>query len=357
LPGQWRPTTELEVRLRTVRSLGHPLTTRGAFKVYAGAAERDATVRLYKAEKVLPGAEALARLRLSHPIVAALGDRFVLREAGRRETVGGGVVLDPHPPRRPGTDPAERLARREEAGGSELPSIVVAEHGAIRAADLPAIAGTTPTEVPAARRVGSWWVSDKVFESLAGAATGTLQRYHRSNPLRPGQETAEVRAALLEARPDLAPALEQGLAPAVLEELEAAGSVARAGTILRLATHQISLGEQESEATRLVDRVAAAEPSPPTVHELQNEGFAQDLINAACTVGRLVRVSADLVFTPGFTARAEAAARAAAAEPDGLTVSGYRQILGTSRKFGLPLLEHFDAKGVTKRDGDVRRLA
>jgi selenocysteine-specific elongation factor len=67
--------------------------------------------------------------------------------------------------------------------------------------------------------------------------------------------------------------------------------------------------------------------------------------------GLAVRVSKDLVFTPSFVARAEAVVRAAAA---GITVSAFREALGTSRKFAVPLLEHFDRTGVTRRDGDLR---
>ncbi|MGH2676460.1 MAG: selenocysteine-specific translation elongation factor, partial [Actinomycetota bacterium] len=109
-PGQWRPTSLLEVRLRPVRSLGRPLTARGAYKLYAGSAERDASVRLYGTAELGADRTALARVRLTRPIVAEIGDRFVLREAGRRETVAGGVVLDPEPPPRPGADAEDRLA-------------------------------------------------------------------------------------------------------------------------------------------------------------------------------------------------------------------------------------------------------
>jgi selenocysteine-specific elongation factor len=86
----------LEARITPVRSLATPLTQRGAFKLHAGAAERNAFLRLYQAREV-PRAGAFARVTLSEPLVLDVGDRFVLRESGRRETVAGGVVLDPHP--------------------------------------------------------------------------------------------------------------------------------------------------------------------------------------------------------------------------------------------------------------------
>src|SRR3989442_673994 len=84
-----------------LRELQHPLSARGAYKLYAGSAERDARIRFYgsAADRSAP---ALARIRLSAPLVLDVHDRFVLREAGRRETVAGGVILDVDPPTRPG---------------------------------------------------------------------------------------------------------------------------------------------------------------------------------------------------------------------------------------------------------------
>ena len=80
-----------------------------------------------------------------------------------------------------------------------------------------------------------------------------------------------------------------------------------------------------------------------------------ELIKAACAEGRLVRVSADIVMTPALLSRAEALIRDRAMPP-GLTVSGFREALGTSRRYALPLLEYFDARGLTRRHGDVRVL-
>jgi selenocysteine-specific elongation factor len=105
----------------------------------------------------------------------------------------------------------------------------------------------------------------------------------------------------------------------------------------------------------LVAAVQADELSPPTVRELIASGFGQELIWAVCAEGRLVRVSTDIVITPGVLARAEAFLRTTAG-PGGITVSGFREGLGTSRKYALPILEYFDSKGLTRRQGDVRVL-
>jgi selenocysteine-specific elongation factor len=94
------------------------------------------------------------------------------------------------------------------------------------------------------------------------------------------------------------------------------------------------------------------EAQPPTVKELRVAGFAREVIDAAARAGLIVKVSADLVFTPALVARAEAIVRDA--EADGITVSAFRERLRTSRKYALPLLEHFDQRGITRRNGDLR---
>jgi selenocysteine-specific elongation factor len=356
-PGQWRPTSLIEARIVPVRSLGHALTPRGAYKLYSGSSETDSRLRFYDTSELKPSEAGYARIRLARPIVVEVGDRFVLREAGRRETVAGGVVLDQEPPARPGLAPGDRLARREGSRGDDLSSLIVSERGAVRAADIPILTGSPTIAIKGATRVGAWWVTDDVFQSLATAARTTLSRYHQEHPLRPGLDAADVRRALLDAAPALASALEQGLAASMIARLQGAGELARDGTTLRLAEHRVTLGEREEEANRLISAVREAEPTPPTIRDLERAGFPRELVEATCATLHLVRVSPDLVVTPEFAKRAQSVARAEAARPEGITVSRFRELLGTTRKYALPLLEWLDSRGVTRRDGDVRRLS
>src|SRR5205814_1831561 len=141
LRGQWRATSALEAWIRPVRSLEHALTARGAYQLYVGSAERDARLRLYGLAELRAGDRAFARLTLARPVVVDAGDRFVLREAGRRETVAGGEVLDAFPPDRPGPDPQARLAVREGVDRATLAGLLVQDRGAVRAQDVMATAG------------------------------------------------------------------------------------------------------------------------------------------------------------------------------------------------------------------------
>ena len=110
-PAAWRPTRVFEARLHAVGGRSRAVTARGAFKLYVGAAEVDARVRFYGTTKLEPGAEAFVRITATTPLVLDVGDRFVVREAGRRETVAGGTVLDVAPPARAGPDPVAPALR------------------------------------------------------------------------------------------------------------------------------------------------------------------------------------------------------------------------------------------------------
>ena len=353
LPGQWRPTTVFDVVVRSVRGLGHSLTARGAYKLYAGSAERDVRIRFPSAAKELPpGADAFARITTGRPLVLDFRDRFVLREAGRRETVAGGLVLDTEPPSKWDAHHAAMLeARHGTIERATLAELLVQERRFVRASDVFVLTGARADEVtgPGLVRVGHWMTRPDALDRIGQGLTDALSRFHTEHPLRGGVDIADVRGMLA----GLDHALDDpGLADDLLAHLAEQGTVIRSATFVRLPGHQASTSGRE-DADRLVEAIRSAEPLPPTVKDLAESGFGRELIDAACADGRLVRVSSDLVVTPEFMARAEAVVRANGSPP-GLTVSGFRQAVGTSRKYALPMLEYFDAQGVTRRQGDVR---
>jgi selenocysteine-specific elongation factor len=352
LPGEWRPTRMFEVRLRPVRRLAHPLTARGAYKVYAGSAERGARIRLYGTGELTDPEGCFARIRVSDPLVLDVHDRFVVRDAGRRETVAGGVVLDVDPPIRPGPAALLRLGGRERAARGDLPPLLVSEAGAVRASDLIILTGIRPSAIDGAERTGAWWVTKGVVDEVSGALEAALAAFHQDHPLDEGLELARARALVVRSLEEAEVAGNASLADALLNALSESGRVVREGSTVRLASHAASLAGREEETGRLVRAVADAEPTPPTVQELASAGFAPEVIDAAARAGMLVRLSRDLVMTPGLVARAEALVRGSG--KNGITVSAFREAMGTSRKYALPLLEHLDQAKVTVRRGDLR---
>ncbi len=170
LPGQWASTRTADCRLRCLPGAPAPLSARGAYLLYAGAAETAVRLQPLDAVEVRPGQDALVRLHLERPLVLDAFEPVVLRDSGRDETVGGGRVLDPFPPpsvrgtagrvRR-----AEQLEAREAAGRAGLLGCVVAERGVVPLADLPRLAATGPSTVAAV-------LADAAAGPAGGQATG-----------------------------------------------------------------------------------------------------------------------------------------------------------------------------------------
>ncbi len=352
-PGAWRPTTVFEGSLRPVRGIAHPITGRGAYKVYAGAAEADARLRIFGGTRIEPAGEAFVRITTTRPLVLDVFDRFVLRESGRQETVGGGWVLDPAPPRRAGTSPEERLGRRAAAARDDLPAILADERGAVRAADAFAITGSS-AGVP---RAGEWLLRDGLLDEAAASLSAHLDAFHRAHPLEEGEPIASARRALADSlKPTTTPtdarASNGGLVDAILERLVAAGPVTRTSTSFALPSHRPADREKDPLVQRVVEAISSDPAQPPTVKDLVSRGIGRDAIDAAARAGLVVRVSPDLVFLPVLIARAESIVTAAG--DGGITVSAFREALGTSRKYAVPILEWFDQRSVTRREGDLR---
>ncbi len=129
-----------------------------------------------------------------------------------------------------------------------------------------------------------------------------------------------------------------------------AGRLVREGTAVRLRSHTPAVASDEQ--LRLVDAVRGGEPTPPTIAELGRQGFGRSLIDSVVRSGELVRISPDLVVTSELVRRAEECVREAG--DAGITVSALRERLGTSRRYAVPLMEHMDRSGATRRSGDLR---
>ncbi len=351
-PGAWRPTPVFEASVRPVRTLTDAVTSRGAFILYAGATASEVRLRLYDTTKLEPGGEAFARITTTLPLVLDVGDRFVLREAGRGETVAGGVVLDVAPPARAGPNAVARLSARAAASRDELPAALVAERGAVPAAEVEILTGS---RAAGGIVVGEWLVSRALREAVDDAVTEMLTAYHVEHPLDQGADLVLARrAATRTLRAARSPA-DETLADALLADLDARGIVAREATTIRLSSHRVGLESRTADVERLLAAIGGEhETTPPTVKELIAAGIARDVINAAARTDIVIRLTPDLIVTPELVARAEAAIGEAGAA--GITVSAIRETLGTSRRYAIPLMEWFDRQGITRRQGDLRFL-
>jgi selenocysteine-specific elongation factor len=372
LPGQWAPTRVADCRLRCLSSAPAPLRGRGAYLLYAGAAETSARLQPLDATELRPGADALVRLHLERPMVLDAFEPVVLRDSGRDETVGGGLVLDPFPPTAVRGTAArvrrtEELEAREAAGPAGLLARVLAERGVVPLSDLPHLAGLATSvgkgavsgglrgaEPAAVVRTRTLAWSREAWEAAGAAVLDAVERQHRDDPSAPGLPAQAARAATLGPAgptwPDVA-------ATEVVEALVAAGRLVPDGPAVRLPGHGTHLDPAQQA---LVARVEAALEEAGV--SLFGETALQDLGADRKATALLVRLGVLVSVAPGgYLGRSTlegVVATLRGAFPDGrlFAASEAREALGTTRRTAIPLLEHLDRSGVTVRLGDLRRL-
>ena len=364
LPRQWAPTRAVDCRLRCLPSSPAPLRARGAYLLYAGAAETATRLQPLDAYEVRAGEDALVRLHLERPLVLDVSEPVVLRDSGRDETVGGGRVLDPFPQGEAhGT--AARVRRAEELEAREaalaqddrgaLLERVLAERGSMAVAELPRLVGTSlemvdrmlVAAVEAGRvlrsRTLAW--SPAAREATQKAVLEAVERHHRDEPLAPGLPAQAAR--------QVAPG-----AAEVVEALLAAGRLVLDGPAVRLPSHGVRLDPRQ-EATRVRVEAVLAERGVAVLSDsdLAELGADRRLVAALTRQGTLAPVAPGLYL--GKQVLDEAVATLRRSFPDGMdfTASEARATLGTTRKTVIPLLEHLDRSGITLRAGDKRRLA
>jgi selenocysteine-specific elongation factor len=348
LEGQWTPSTQLDVVLHTVQGLDHPLRSRGAFKAYVGSAEVDARLTLYDVVRLGAGEEAFARLTLVQPVVAAPLDRFVLRDASRNETIGGGTILDAHPPKARRGARENRVAQlelRASAGPAEFPALCVDERGFVARADLIALSGSS-AEPAGTVSLRTLEVSKRVFDEAAGAITKALSEFHQRFPLVRGMPRDDARAAAAITNARLFGETVEAMSDRVVSE----------GPLIRLATHEVTLSlEEESARDVLLGQLSGAGFSPPALASLI-DAHGDALVRALIDAGTLVKVSDDLVLSSDQLDNAKRIIAEAAAREGPLTAARIKELLGTSRKYAIPLLEYLDKTGFTQRRGDLRTV-
>jgi selenocysteine-specific elongation factor len=289
-------------------------------------ADVPAAVTVHVGTKAVPARVArngrYAQLRLAEPVVAARGDRVVLRT---QTTVGGGTVLDPDPPRK--LEP-ERLAVLERGDPEEIVRALV--HAPISGRDLQAHGVLTPGELArglaAVRAAGEHVFSDTWLTELRENVRARLAARAESDPLDPGVPLAE----LLPAEP---------WAPHVLNLLE----VERRGAKAYLPGAAAALGERAEAASELEALLAQEEIAK--VEDKQLAAFLEE-------AGRLRRVGDGFAVSTALYDRG----RALLPELDEIRLAAFRDALGVGRRTAQLLLERYDADGLTLRRGDVRTL-
>ena len=329
-PGQWATPAVVDVAVHPLAGEDPPRRRR----LHAAIGSGEQRV----AWRSLDDDARFARVRFETPRPLAPGDRLVLRDLGRRRTVAGAEVLDVVPTRRAKDAPSRLrlpLGSRLLAASPWLTPEVMTRDGGLAPADAEALAGALVRDGLAERRDG-WLVDAAGVRALERAALERVAAHHRAHPREPGLELGRL-AATLGVEPDqLRATLATGTGELVVER--------------GVVRHRAHAGQvtASDDGRRVLATFEATPFSPPTP-----DGADAPVVRALVREGVLVDVDG-VVFATTALARARAMVVEALAGSGRLTVADIRNLLGSTRKYVVPICGWLDRTGVTRRRGDDR---
>lgn len=358
LRGQIRETKQIDVTYRHLRDADAPLRHNDAVKLFTGAAEVSARARVIGREHISPGESGWVQLALDEPVAVTRGDRFILRRPSPGATLGGGLILDAHAGRRHRrfrADVIERFSALSEGTPEDLLLNTLERLGPVPASVLIEKVGLTATDALEPIRaliadgrvidLGKMVIAAPAWHSLGEKILGELESYHHDVPLRSGMEREALRSKL-----QCPPVVFNAL----LEQLSGAGQILESSTLLQLPQHRIEFtAEQERSIAQLMSRFESQGILSPSVKECK--ALVGDLVYyALIDLGRLKPVAEDVVYSADVYEGLIARLTRQLHQQGSISAAETRDLLGTSRKYAIALLEHMDELHITQRSGDSR---
>ena len=352
--GGWHASRVLRADLTLLGNTVAALSPRASVRFHLGTTEVGARV-VTPGGALSPGETKPGRVVLDAPVVVRAGDRFVIRGGSPVSTLGGGVVVDPHPAHRrarPWTaqhdsfDARLSLALRE-AGGEGL-----------GIADLPVRLGASPSDVAACLernrdvlRIGARIFDRAYRDELVSSLAEAVAQHHQRNPLDAGVLLQTIRARVVGRSELLDDAVRTAVISGHLETIEN-GLVRRTGWRPTLSNDQTDL-----KAT-LAGALRTAGPEPPSLGELSaaHGPSVVPIIRMLEREGTIVPVESDRYYDAGALTALVDRLRNGMIGGREYTPSELRDVIGLSRKYLIPFLEYCDRRGITERRSTGRVL-
>jgi selenocysteine-specific elongation factor len=356
-PGWLKAGRTLDVKLRLLASAPRALEHNAQVTLHTSAAESQAKVRLLDASEVKPGDTAFAQIVLDTPIAAVKDDLFIIRSP--QETLGGGQILDTKAKRHRRFESAtiKRLSAQDE-GGAE--STILASLDTQKPVELSKLAATC--NLPAkemetaiaslAERKDITMLGEKnerlIYSAQAWAATKqsveqTLRKFHKDYPLRQGMAKEELKDKIK------APAK---FFDSAVKQLAAEGILDESGPTVHAPGHEVKLTPEQKKKIDVYIKALSSSPfSPPPETTIEPE-----LLNILIGQRKVVKVADNVVFTADAYDQMLKKITEHIKTRGQITVAEVRDVLQTSRKYALALMEYLDNQKITRRVGDGRVL-
>ena len=302
--GQWHLTKMLDASLKVLEKIDHHVSRRGAFIAYFGSGEYPVKLRVLGPDSISPGGEGSVRLFLPEPLPLLPGDRFILRESGRDETIGGGEVLD--------VDPQEKASKAKPDRSIER---IVKERGWINTEELKLLTGEDIEP-----DIDNWVVDPVIL-----------------------QMTIETVKEIVES------AGPTGIELSSLNEHQRATISLLKDMIVDSGKLKLAVYTDQTSNHPFVEELQDSLFAPP-----DPAGIDRSELRELVRKGIVIEESGVFFSSIAIEAASLLAAELLLVNPEGFTVSEFREAAGNTRKHAMPLLNHLDGNGITRRRDNVR---
>jgi selenocysteine-specific elongation factor len=370
-PGRYPATYMLDITLTVIKDAPRPLKNRAQVRFHIGTSEIMGRVILLDRDEVLPGEEVFAQLRLEKPAVAAPQDRYVLRSYSPVMTIAGGTILDTLPVkhRRHRPEVIEHLTvLRDGTAVQRLTAhLYQADYAGLQWADFllrsPLDEASIQAVVTALEQQGvgvrieenpPWLVHHEQYDRARANVLHLLEAFHRQYPLRQTMVTEELRSKF--------PGMAEKVFTTLLQDLAASGHLEVSRDKVKLAQHTVTLSPERQAVVDALERAfRQAQYQPPSAEEAfaaqkTSQHDERALLQVLVDQQKLVRLKGDIFYHRDVVEDIEQQLRSYLEEKGEITAGEFRDLLHISRKYAIPLLEHFDNQRLTLRLGDKRVL-
>jgi selenocysteine-specific elongation factor len=349
-------------RLPAGAPAARPLKTGTSVHFHHGTARVPAVLILSSEEALQVGESTIAQLRLQSPLLAFLGDRFVIRDRSDQHTIAGGVVLDPDgDPKSFRSKEQEELLTARAATPENVGTCVESEikrRGPVPMSNLLAKSNFSETQIRQALAglqaqgriiVHADIAADETsWSALRARAVTLIDRLHQMHSERAGLDLNDLRAAL--------PEIASIVLDALLLDL-CSGEFVRHGSVIARASHRAVLApDLDAVARQILGRLSEKPLDPPSRTQLAPNEASRQALRYLIENGEVVELTPDLLLPSETFARVKEIVIDFIDTNGASTVSDLREALGTSRRVAVPLLERLDRDRITRRDGDRRVL-
>jgi selenocysteine-specific elongation factor len=366
------PSYMVDLELLFLSSNRKPIKNRTQVRFHTGTSETMGNLILLDREDLAPGEACPAQVRLDEPVSLIRDDRFVIRSYSPVRTIGGGKVLNPIPGKhkRFKAEIVDGLmglidaaadgiidyhTRMAGPAGVNLAQLLLMTNLPAKALEAAVASMLNSQTILLADKENRTFIHLTVFDQLRQLSQDVLEQYHRNNPLKPGISKEELKSKF--------PRTASGkLFTLVLNRMIRDNQLVLEDDTVRLASHTVSLQvDQKALQQQIVDIYRQSELTPPyfrdIVKRLEVDAKpAKGVLELLVGEGVLVKVKEDLYYDRDTIDKLKDELVAYILEKGEISTPEFKDMTGASRKYVIPLIEHFDATHVTIRVGDIRQL-